>query len=374
MDDRRVPGSPPLPMGHRAVILLTAVFVVLVGVTKPYYNWDVIGYVASAHFEDGLRGTELRDRTYGDIRAEVDDPTFALLIYEGYRRKVYADPRSLEQQIPIYSIKEGYVQLIRAAGRAGVSYPRATFYVSAIFSGMSVVVLGMLSGLIGLPMIAFPFLALGAGHLDVARASVPDAPACFLSLLAVYFALKRSRWLYIASAALPLLRTDYIILSALLMGYQFYAGQRKPAVVSLLFSIAVYVGIAKMRGDYGWATLFNVALITGPQPFPAEAVISTRPMDYVRPYLKVWLAIFSGTQLAIYCLSAYIIIREFRSQKREREFWLIFLIPAAFLALHLCAFPLYEERYFIFSASLLLLGIFDVVARYGLNKSNRADT
>jgi len=51
---------------HMAVILLTAAFVVLVGIKKPYYNWDVIGYVAAAHFEDGLRGTELRDRTYGE--------------------------------------------------------------------------------------------------------------------------------------------------------------------------------------------------------------------------------------------------------------------------------------------------------------------
>src|SRR4030095_15236385 len=115
-------GAIRISFAHQVVIFLTAAAVFLIGVMHPYYNWDIVGYVAAAHYEDGLRGEMLRDRTYDDIRDEVGKYMFAHLTDGPYRHTVYEYPQSLQQQVPFYSIKIMYVELVRVAGRFGLSY------------------------------------------------------------------------------------------------------------------------------------------------------------------------------------------------------------------------------------------------------------
>lgn len=347
----------------RLMTILTAAAVFLIGVTYPYHNWDVIGYVGAAYHQDGFRGTALRDRTYDDVKSAVHPVTFEHLIGGSYRQTVYQDPRALEQQIPFYSVKIVYVELIRAAGRSGLSYAHSTHLISALFSALSVAVLGMLSLRMRLPAIVIPLLALGAGHSEVARGSLPDALACFASLLTVFFALKRSPWAYPLVALLPLMRTDYVILSALLMAYEYCNGQRKQAVLTLIAALAVYAGVNAIWGGYGWLTLFNFTLVMGATPYPAEMPIAASLSDYLVPYTRVWAYIVRGHLFVIYCLAAFVIIVEFGRQKSSREFWMVFVIPFVFFVLHLLLFPLYEDRFFGFSASLLLLGIFVLIRR-----------
>jgi hypothetical protein len=362
-----------ISFAHQVVIFLTAAAVFLIGVMHPYYNWDIVGYVAAAHYEDGLRGEMLRDRTYDDIRDEVGKYMFAHLTDGPYRQTVYEYPQSLQQQVPFYSIKIVYVELVRVAGRFGLSYAQGTFWVSAFFSALSVVVLGILSCRMLLPAPVLPLLVLGAGHLDVARMSVPDGLACFFSLLAVLFALTRSRWLYVVSAVLPLMRTDYLILSVLLMIYEYRNGQRSYAMLSLIASVVAYVCVSGIWGGYGWLTLFNFTLITGAVPFPAEINISERLSDYIAPYGRVWSMLLHSHQFVIYCLAAFVIVKEFGRQKSSREFWMLFVIPFTFLVLHLGLFPLYEDRFFGFVASLTLLGIFVLLHRTSWVATDRGD-
>src|SRR5438067_12264910 len=123
-----------IPLTSTLVIVLIAVLVFLIGVKHPYYNWDVVGYVAAAYYEDGLRGEVLRDRTYDTLRNEVDKTKFEHLIEGPYRQTVFEDTRALEQQVPFYSVKIIYVELVRAAGRTGLSYAQGTFWISALFS------------------------------------------------------------------------------------------------------------------------------------------------------------------------------------------------------------------------------------------------
>jgi len=218
-----------------------------------------------------------------------------------------------------------------------------------------------------------PLLVLGAGHLDVARASVPDALACFFSLLAILLALKRSRWLYVVSAVLPLMRTDYLILSVLLMAYQYRDGQRSYAMISLIGSVVAYVCVSGLWGGYGWLTLFNFTLITGAVPFPAELSISERFSDYIAPYGRLWSPLLHSHLFVIYCLAAFVIVKKFGRQKSSREFWMLFAIPFTFLVLHLGLFPLYEDRFFGFVASLTLLGLFVLLRRASWVLADRGD-
>jgi hypothetical protein len=103
-----------IPFTYQVVIFLTAAVVFLIGVMHPYYNWDIIGYVAAAHYEDGSRGEVLRDRTYDEIRTEVGKYQFEHLTDGPYRQTVYEYPQSLQQQVPFYSI--------RSSNRAGARH------------------------------------------------------------------------------------------------------------------------------------------------------------------------------------------------------------------------------------------------------------
>jgi hypothetical protein len=371
MDALRAAGTPGIPAFHKAVIFLAAAYVFLAGVTRPFHNWDMIAYVAAAHFDDGLRGEALRDRTYGDVRNEVGADTFERLVGRpgdrDYRRTVFEDPRALEQQVPLYSIKVTYVGLIRAAGRLGLSYPKATYWISALFSGLSVVILGALAHRVRLHALVVPLVALVAGYVPMARLSVPDAPACFFSLLAVLLALRRSGWLYAVSAILPLLRTEYLILSGLLMAHECLgSGRRRNALLSLAFSVGGYLAVNALRANYGWVTLFNFTMITGPTPFPAEMSVSTSLADYLAPYPSLALALLNSYQLLTYCLAAYAIVTGFGRHRGSREFRLLLVIPLVFLAARLALFPHYEERYLCFPISAMLIGIFGLLGRTSL--------
>ena len=57
-------------------VLATAIAVFLVGVVKPAYNFDIIGYVATAHYNQGLRGAALAERSYADVQAEIGETRF----------------------------------------------------------------------------------------------------------------------------------------------------------------------------------------------------------------------------------------------------------------------------------------------------------
>jgi len=353
------------------IIVFTAAAVFAIGVRYPYYNWDIVGYVAAAYHQDGLRGDALRDRTFDDVKNEVGPGMFQHLTEGPYRQTVYEDSRALEQQVPFYTVKIGYLVLVRVAGRLGLSYAQSTFWVSALFSALSVVVIGMITQRVQLSPLVVPLVAFGAGHSEVARGSLPDAPACFLALIAVYFALGRSRWLYVVSALLPLMRTDYVIFSALLMTCRFLSGERRYALTSLLASVAAYVGVSAAWGGYGWLKLFNFTLITGASPYPLEAAVSSRLVDYLTPFGRIWGQMIQGHFFVIYCIALFAIIALLRGRLSMRDRGLLFMLPFAFVVLHLLFFPLYEDRFFVFSASLMLVGIFVLLGRAGTIAADR---
>ena len=71
-----------------------------IGITRPAHNWDMIGYMASAYYQDGVRGGDLSIKTYKDLKVEVGDAYFDEFVKGDYREGVYRDPEALKQQIP----------------------------------------------------------------------------------------------------------------------------------------------------------------------------------------------------------------------------------------------------------------------------------
>ncbi len=101
----------------------------------------------------GLSGSELSSATYNEIEREVDAETFKELTVGEYVDVVFKDPKSLEQQMPFYSIKVVYIQLMRVLKTLGLSYTSSTYIISAIFTSASVLMIALFLLHFGVPVL-----------------------------------------------------------------------------------------------------------------------------------------------------------------------------------------------------------------------------
>jgi hypothetical protein len=340
---------------RHAIFIITAAAVLAYGLLKPHRNWDMVAYVAAAYHRDGYRGEDLSRATYDSVRRTVSSKRFALLTSGRYPGTVFADPASLEQQIPFYATRVAYIGLVRLLGRAGLGYAAATFTISACFAALSVLLLGLIMSRTSVPLGMLPVVAAVTGYTDLARFSTPDAMACFFSLAGVYSLMGKGKAVFPVAAILPLIRTDFILLSALLMGHAYLRGSRLAAPCSLLAAIGLYLPVTRMSGGYGYLTLFNFTFMGSPHPYPADIVISTRPADYLMPYWVLLNDLVLRSHAAIYVVALYLLWLRGGQERARREFYPLLAIPIVFTAGHLLLFPSDQYRFFVFSASLILV-------------------
>ncbi len=335
-----------------ALTLLTALAVLAIGLKKPYNNWDEIGYVAVALSTEGHHGASLNEATYGSLRNAVDAATFDLLIQGDYRATVFHDPTSLQQQLPFYSIRVLYIQSLKVVHALGFDYPEATHIVSATFAALSVLLLAALSVRLSAPIGGIPFVVLACGLLDIARLSTPDAMACFFSLWTVYALIKKGSMVFILAALLPLVRTDALILSLLVLAYTFVNGRKAMSVASAIAAGALYLFATKSNGGYGWLTLFNMSFISK-SPYPATLISSHALGDYIRPYISTAYSFTNQPHFVIFGLAlAWLLLITARGTADDTA--PMITICLSFVAIHMLFFPADTYRFFVFAAAASL--------------------
>ena len=339
-----------------AVVLLTALFFLISGIMNPSYNWDIVAYVAAAYHEEGLSGRELSSATYKDIGHEVDAATFKELTAGDYVDVVFKDPQSLEQQLPFYTIKAAYIQLMRLLHALGVSYASATYIISAIFTSASVLLLALFFFHFGVPILWLPVAATVAGYGTIASYSTPDAIACFFALLLIYAFTKGSKASYLIAALLPLARTDLVILSVLAMALDFFQKRSYEPVLSAAAALAVYFAINKIAGNYGWLALFNFTFIRI-TPYPGQMHISDDIRAYFDAYVNGFRTFIASHHVMIYVLVVFIFVFRRGQKKFNPDLGAMIMICLFYAGAHFALFPVYEDRFFAFPASLLFLSL-----------------
>jgi hypothetical protein len=337
------------------VLLTTATVILLLGLLNPDRNWDMIAYVAASYYQEGYRGADLTKQTYGEIKKEVSDKKFAKLVAGEYRSTVFRDPAALEQQLPFYAIRVGYIELIRLFNKFGLSYAKSTYLISAIFASLSILVLGLIILRTGPPIAVLPVVVAVTGYPELAGLSTPDAMACFFSLLGIYSLLTERKLVFLVAAALPLVRTDFILLSGLLTIYTYFRVNRFFSLFSILLSVAFYILVNKLNGNYGYLTIFNFSFISKPTPYPADMVISYKITDYLKPYFLLIGDLITHSYAAILGLSLYLLRVKLTGIKYDTNFYCLFALPFVFMIAHLLLFPSMEYRFLVFSASLIFV-------------------
>jgi hypothetical protein len=337
------------------VLLTTATVILLLGLLNPERNWDMIPYVAASYYHDGYRGADLTKQTYGEIKKEVSDKKFAKLVSGEYRNTVFRDSAALEQQLPFYAIRVGYIELIRSFNKFGLSYTKSTYVISAIFASLSILLLGLIILRTSAPIAVLPIVVAVTGYPELAGLSTPDAMACFFSLLGIYCLLTKRKLVFLVAAALPLVRTDFILLSGLLMIYTYFNVNRFFSLFSILLSAAFYVLANQLNGNYGYLTIFNFSFITEPIPYPADMVISHKVSDYLKPYILLIGNLVSHSYAVIYVLALCLLRLKSAEIKHDVDFYCLFALPFVFMIAHLLLFPSLEYRFLVFSASLIFV-------------------
>lgn len=346
---------PKRPSPYALFVAACAVAVGLYGLLDPVNNWDLVGYIASALHGDGMTGAALHRETYEELRAAIPPERFQLLTTNGlYARGVFADPAALEQQLPFYRIRVVYVWLVGALGSLTGSLAQATYLISAASAAGLSVLAGVLMRR-ATPGLAWPVTALmlaaalylGAVPL-LARLSTPDA-LYGLGALAALALFDRARMAALLIVALlPLIRTDAVLLAALLFVLMLVERDRDPRhYAALTVSAGLYLWVNAAHGHYGHLTLLNFALIPGQRsPYPAGIEIVRDPAVYLDVYRMQALSMLTRWVPWVLLAGGLAVAAGWRRTGRIGSAGRLTLLAIAYAILHFAAFPLGEVRHY----------------------------
>jgi hypothetical protein len=166
----------------------------------------------------------------------------------------------------------------------------------------------------------------------------------FFLLLAIYSLLTKRKLVFLVAAMLPLVRTDFILLSGLLMIYTYFRVNRFFSLFSVLLSALFYILVNKLNGNYGYLTILNFSFISGPTPYPADMVISYKLTDYLKPYILLMSDLITHSYAVILVLSLYLLWVKPAEIKYGADFYCLFALPFVFMIAHLLLFPSMEYR------------------------------
>jgi len=338
--------------------VLLSVLVLAYGLLNPKYNWDTIGYIASAEAISTDDPAAIHQAAYAAIRDHVSPAEFrALIDGNSYRRAMYGSPDFLAAQLPFYQIRPVYVFTLHLAAKLGVNIALATYLVSALFviaaAGVIYLILGHMWP-VGRAIYA-PVVLLASQGLDLASLSTPDAMAYFGCLLAFYFLFtERIGAALLIAPALVLVRTDLILFSGFLWAWVlfFYPGMRsRPAVyLSAIIAVLLYVAVNRTYGNHGWAAVFYHTFVEYLAD-PANAVFTIGLADYLGAVVDGTARIVTKPKQIAHVLLAALCLygarRLYRSDARQdRIISGLLVLSVGYLAIRYLAFPLWHSRFF----------------------------
>ncbi len=270
-----------------------------------------------------------------------------------FRRDVAENPWHFAEQLPFYSIRPLYIELLAIVHRCGLTYIQATRLVSAL----SLAVLGILvflwiktyvetwrAGLVsGLMLLTSPIFLAG-------RTGSPDALSGMVVVLALYLLIEKERLfagilLFFCSL---FIRSDNVIMVGLILAYYGFSRRgsirldpRKVICLLLLAGVSM-VAISHFSGNYGWAVLMKNTF-TDAIPNPGEQIVTISRSDYLEDAKEIGGATAEGTLLVFIFLGTLTLLSA-RIAKQTREG--IGLVLAAIMV-RLLLFPHLEDRYFV---------------------------
>ncbi len=285
--------SPLTTIPYLAFFALLSVW----AVHQPQYTWDVVGYVGASITSTNPEA--IYKQTFAVMNPIIaDDANTQVQPDNPYRADVAKNPYHFAEQIPFYSIKPIYIDLIRGFHRGGLSYARSAVAISAVSSFALAVLLWLWLSpyLAGLPLVACcTMIMLSPNILGLARWATPDCLATFVAALGFYLILDRK--LYFWGCAVLMcdiwIRTDALVLAGIIFFVLWVRAKLDfPQFASLcVLSLGSYFAINHFAGNYGWPILFYNSFLGGVIA-PGEVALHVSKSVYLHQVVRgayMWL-------------------------------------------------------------------------------------
>ena len=335
----------------------------------PKHNWDMIGYVASVYSYLGMEGEELREATYSDVRAAIDEERFGELTgadddpwdaVSVYHRAVYNDAEALEQH-NWYRTRPVYILSVMAVSLFTDTVSTATWIVSNVAGAVSLILLGwLLFRERAAVFYAFPPVLAAATLGSLPRYSTPDMLTAMTAIAIACIGLRAPRAAIWLLPLVPASRMDFILLVPFFALALFSRERRLDVVLSLALCVAVYLALGGYFGNYGYLTSFNFGLLA-PHPYPAEMPLSSDIGDYIGAYKAGAVRFLTDLSALIIGAGAVLSVLHLKRAGYKdggRSIHGFALAAAVFILLHFIVFPVGHYRFYFVATGLCLAVIF----------------
>jgi hypothetical protein len=342
-----------------ALVIVFAVLLFQLANQKPYYNWDIIPYIAIALNYQSDDIEFVHKETYRHLQKSVNDQTYKQLTINGtYRSQIAQNPHFLAEQLPFYAVKPGYPWLIAALSILNVPPVEASVIISRIFYALTMLLIfswlrltcgDIPSAIITSLLFSTPFLT------SLARLSTPDAIALFLISLSFCLILQMEKIKIGLSFLLIAIffRPDTMLLLVLVcISYTFASvGKTKGLLVFAAAGLGVYLVISYIAGSYSISTL--LAHSQNPMFEPSKYISSWGFSDYISYYWIYFRHAVLYTYLSYYFLG-FVVIAFLAAKSHNDKILAVASATLVFMCCHWIAHPMEKERTLAFTFLLFI--------------------
>jgi len=156
---------------------------------RPYYNWDMLPYMALALKMDHADSNMVHKMTFSIAKADIPTVDYGYLTSGEYRKKMADSTADFYSQLPFYVVKPFYIWMVYLFYKLGFSLPLSTVLPSILsYLLIGLILLSWLKKYLSTSF-AFPAALLimySVFMVSMARLSTPDALSSLLLFSAMY--------------------------------------------------------------------------------------------------------------------------------------------------------------------------------------------
>ncbi len=367
------PGTdPPRPVVRFALVgLIALVALVNVWRTPPFYNWDVLPYVAIAKSYSLGSMADVHRETYALAESRVPPNIYRRLLLDDppYRLALARDPDLFAQVLPFYRVKPLYPFLLHVLDRAGVDPVRAGVAVSQLSYLAIAVVLGWWCARHLPPVVTalcIPLVVSSGFVLGLAAWFTPDALSTLVMLVATILIVEgRGRVGWPTMALAVVVRPDNLVFLGLFGLWAFWhrLPHRPWIIAAMAVGIVVQLAESRLAAGYGWKLLFHNAMVKRllrPAEFQPTLDLAGYADIYVLQLRPDVLSVMLTTAIAMAIAAAVV----YRRRSGSAAPWTgILTIAPVYMVIHWLLHPVDKERTLGFAYLIVLCGVLFLTAR-----------
>ncbi len=344
--------------------------------SDPFYNWDIVGYIAivKSYETDDLR--EIHTFAYGELARAVPAEIFETFVPRdgGYESEQSQDPGGFSEQLHFYRFRPVYLALLFVLYRLGLNVVFASHLISGVSATLGLCLLFVMARkrIENRLLYILPILAVVFGLLDIARLSTPDGIAFLGVVVCGGLFLKDRAALLAVLPLLVMLRTDLILFTLPMLGYLlFWSTHRKLAILVSGSGLCVlfYLMYHSFENP-GWAATFYCAFIEKPL-YPMSAKLEVNFLQYLTATIKGVKSVANNRAFLVYiCVlgsSLHLILTEVKSRGNssvlQEKATAIIAISLFYIVMHFALYPTFTERFFVGQYVLTTFAFFELLSR-----------